>query len=167
MSNRRRWAGQLAFPRYGFVPGETPHPSRVAADAHALPEPCDDRTALAFGVDLFNHGYFWEAHEVWEGPWRRAEPDSDRWIFYKALIRLAAAALKQRVDSPAGVAAHAPWCARKFLELAGRHPIIEGLSPAELARFAQDLGDGRLSLVRQDGLAEPVLDRELTGPEET
>ena len=22
-----------------------------------------------YGIDLFNDGYYWEAHEVWEGLW--------------------------------------------------------------------------------------------------
>jgi predicted metal-dependent hydrolase len=51
----------------------------------------------AFGVDLYNHGYFWEAHEAWEGLWREAD-DPARRAFLQGLILCAAAALKARED---------------------------------------------------------------------
>ena len=45
--------------------------------------------ALARGVELFNEGEFWEAHEAWEGAWmpHRKDPGSD---FFKGLIQVAA-----------------------------------------------------------------------------
>jgi uncharacterized protein len=44
------------------------------------------------GVELFNSGRFWEAHEVWEEEWTpdRKGPDSS---FYKGLIQVAAGCL--------------------------------------------------------------------------
>jgi ribulose-phosphate 3-epimerase len=44
---------------------------------------------LARGVDLFNEGQYWEAHEAWEGAWmpHRHEPEGD---FYKGLVQVAA-----------------------------------------------------------------------------
>ena len=162
MTNRRRLATNLQFPSYAFVPGESPHPVRADAGAHGLPEPSDEPTAIRFGVDLFNHGYYWEAHEVWEGPWRQAPAGSDRKLFLQALIRLAAAALKLRLGSVAGVRAHAPWCAGVFADIALRHIAIDDLDPADLADFARDLGAGSLGLTSLDGTSEPVLDRELT-----
>lgn len=44
---------------------------------------------LQQGIDLFNAGEFWEAHEAWEGAWmpHRKEPGSD---FFKGLIQVAA-----------------------------------------------------------------------------
>jgi predicted metal-dependent hydrolase len=44
---------------------------------------------LRRGIELFNEGEFWEAHEAWEGAWmpHRAEPGSD---FFKGLIQVAA-----------------------------------------------------------------------------
>jgi ribulose-phosphate 3-epimerase len=48
-----------------------------------------DEDGLQRGIDLFNHGEFWEAHEAWESAWmpRRGEPGSD---FYKGLVQVAA-----------------------------------------------------------------------------
>jgi hypothetical protein len=161
MTERRRLLKNLAFPQYAFVPGRTPHPRRVPAEDHGLSEPADDRSAIRFGIDLFNHGYFWEAHEVWETPWRAAAQGSDVRLFRKALIRLAAAALKPRVGNPAGVRAHAVWCAQTFRDLACRHTAIDALAPAELADFAGALSDGRFALRPIAGSSEPGFDREI------
>jgi predicted metal-dependent hydrolase len=48
-----------------------------------------DEDGLARGVELFNRGQFWEAHEAWEGAWmpRRGTPDAD---FLKGLVQVAA-----------------------------------------------------------------------------
>jgi predicted metal-dependent hydrolase len=49
-------------------------------------------TGLEHGVDLFNTGRYWEAHEAWEADWMpdRKGPDSG---FYKGLIQVAAGCL--------------------------------------------------------------------------
>ena len=46
----------------------------------------------ARGIELFNSGRFWEAHEAWEHEWvpDRRGPDSG---FYKGLIQVAAGCL--------------------------------------------------------------------------
>ena len=47
---------------------------------------------LAEGVELFNIGKYWDAHEVWEREWMpdRKGPESG---FYKGLIQIAAGCL--------------------------------------------------------------------------
>ncbi len=47
---------------------------------------------LAEGIELFNQGEYWHAHEVWEREWTpdRKGPDSG---FYKGLIQVAAGCL--------------------------------------------------------------------------
>src|SRR5690349_23966686 len=60
--------------------------SREDADrAYATPR-------LLRGVDLFNRGEYWRAHEVWEEEWTpdRKGPDSG---FFKGLIQVAAGCL--------------------------------------------------------------------------
>jgi predicted metal-dependent hydrolase len=44
------------------------------------------------GIELFNTGLYWEAHEVWEEEWtpERRGPDSG---FYKGLIQVSAGCL--------------------------------------------------------------------------
>jgi len=47
---------------------------------------------LAEGIELFNSGRYWDAHEVWERDWMpdRKGPDSG---FYKGLIQVASGCL--------------------------------------------------------------------------
>ena len=47
---------------------------------------------LTEGVDLFNSGRYWEAHEVWEREWTPDRKGSDSG-FYKGLIQVAAGCL--------------------------------------------------------------------------
>ena len=48
--------------------------------------------SLERGIELFNRGEYWEAHEAWEETWMpdRKGPDSG---FYKGLIQVAAGCL--------------------------------------------------------------------------
>ncbi len=54
-----------------------------------------EKDGLASGIELFNRGDFWEAHEAWEGAWTpdRHGPESG---FYKGLIQVAAGCLHYR-----------------------------------------------------------------------
>lgn len=55
-----------------------------------------------YALDLFNEGFYWEAHEAWEGFWNalgRSTPDAR---FVQGLIHLAAACVKVRVRKTAG-----------------------------------------------------------------
>jgi hypothetical protein len=150
LHERHRYTPDPAFPETAYVPGETPHPGRHEADGSTWPpqgEPMTGRAlnlALCHGVDLFNHGYFWEAHEAWEEPWQVERRGSPHRLYLQGLIRLAAAALKHRIEQPAGVTAHAGWCQEVFERLSQQHPGIEnqggGPEPDGLAALA-----GRLS----------------------
>nr|WP_244447982.1 DUF309 domain-containing protein [Neorhizobium vignae] len=62
------------------------------------------------GQDLFNHGYYWEAHEAWEGLWQAAKRGSQLRAFLKGLILLSAAGVKIREGkrTPACVTLDAP-----------------------------------------------------------
>jgi predicted metal-dependent hydrolase len=53
------------------------------------PDRFRDEPGLARGIDLFNKGEFWEAHEAWEEAWmpHRHEPGSD---FFKGLVQVSA-----------------------------------------------------------------------------
>ena len=45
--------------------------------------------SLARGIELFNQGRYWEAHEAWEEAWMPDRHGPDRG-FYKGLIQVAA-----------------------------------------------------------------------------
>jgi hypothetical protein len=103
------------FPPYRFVPGHAPHPfaHREGYGYGQRPEPPPFRTAgqwkrnraYLHGVDLFNRGWWWEAHEVWESYWHvTAGHDAQQHDLFKALIQLAACALNRERGSDGGAA---------------------------------------------------------------
>lgn len=125
---RPRLVPDEALPPYAYVPGRSPHPTRHPR-GHSFgaepgrPEPPDPRRwqtcrAYLYGVDLFNHGYYWEAHEVWEGLWHVSARRGPAGSFFKALIHLAAAGVKVREGKPRGVERHARRAAEFFEEAA-------------------------------------------------
>ncbi len=93
-----------AFPAYRYVPGKTPHPTRDP-DGHSYnqhPPPltgfdpadwqhCEE---YLYGIDLFNHEYWWEAHEALEAVWVAAGRDTTHGQFIQGLIQIAVAHLK-------------------------------------------------------------------------
>jgi predicted metal-dependent hydrolase len=99
--------------------------SEPAPAAPLDPENWRDCEPYLYGIDLFNHGYYWEAHEAWEAVWHAAGRRGPTADFLKALIKLAAAAVKAREGSLAGAARHA----RRSRELvsavasSGRQPL--------------------------------------------
>ena len=93
------------FPSYRFVPGRTPHPRRnPLGHSYGQPElkPASFPAAqwqtsedYLYGIDLYNFAYWWESHEVFEGLWHAVGHDTEQGNFFRALIQLAAANLKQ------------------------------------------------------------------------
>ncbi|MBI1180666.1 MAG: DUF309 domain-containing protein [Alphaproteobacteria bacterium] len=129
------------LPARAYTPGLTPRPAEE--DRPATP-PCDpprwrDCHAYLRGIDLFNHGFYWEAHEAWEEVWNglgRKGPAAD---LMKALIALAAAGVKVRQRRPRGVASHAARAAALLDGLAGTGPRLMGLDLTPVARAAAAL----------------------------
>lgn len=105
------------FPPYSYVPGSgTPHPvsdprGHMHGVEHELPKPLDTNhwatnETYLYAVDLFNHGYYWEAHEAWESLWHAAGHKGVMADFLKGLIKLAAAGVKHSEGNAAGVERH-------------------------------------------------------------
>lgn len=116
------WPGAPAYcsqrprPAYPYRRG-LPHPTRDpqghsygAEEPH--PPPIDparwhESDDYLYAVDLYHEGYFWEAHEAWEGLWHAAGRDTTaQGCFIRGLIRLAAAQLKLQAGMPRGVCSH-------------------------------------------------------------
>ncbi len=109
-----RYAPGMPLPPYRHLPGVTPHPLRDPQGHHygQVPRPdgppLDDsnwQTCALYlaGLDLYNHGYWWEAHEWWEGLWRQPATTAEAQLFLQALIQMAVALVKKRQGSPRGV----------------------------------------------------------------
>jgi predicted metal-dependent hydrolase len=60
-----------------------------------------------WGLDLFNHGYYWEAHEAWEGLWQVVDRGGPSRMLFKGLILLSAAGVKIREGKHAAAVRHA------------------------------------------------------------
>lgn len=53
-----------------------------------------ENVAFQNGMRHFDAGYFWEAHEIWEGLWRKCSRREDK-VFLQVLILISAHRLKQ------------------------------------------------------------------------
>jgi predicted metal-dependent hydrolase len=91
-----------------------------------LVDPC-----LAHGVQLFNQGHFFEAHEAWEKAWKRS--DGDERTFYQGIIQAAAALLHVQRRNYAGAMSVYGKSRRNLDKLPARWVGIE------LAQFRADL----------------------------
>jgi predicted metal-dependent hydrolase len=54
------------------------------------------------GIQLFNEGHYWHAHEAWEDVWK-AEDDAQSRLFYKGIIQTAAALVHWQRGNPRGL----------------------------------------------------------------
>jgi predicted metal-dependent hydrolase len=142
-----------ALPPYSYVSGKFPHPLQDAAGhSFGTVEPKasidrekDWRTCVPYlwGIDLFNNGYYWEAHETWEAVWHATGRSGTMVDFCKALIKLAAAGVKAREGRANGVRRHAQR-AKQLLESVAAQVGREqqrfmGLSLASLTHCAEGL----------------------------
>ena len=148
-----RYVPDEPLPPYTYVPGQSPHPVSDPAGHHygAMPAqpsaPDPDRWQACrlylHGVDLFNHGYYWEAHEAWEGLWHACGRGGPTGAFLKGLIKLAAAGVKARAGRAEGVRSHARRAAELFRQVAAQAIPGQlrylGLSLDELIAFAAGL----------------------------
>lgn len=108
-----RYSPDRPFPHYAFLPGRNPHPTRdpeghsyhkeEARAAYFDAADWRENDDYLFGVDLYNHGYLWEAHEAWEGLWHRARKDAWQALFLQGLIQCSAGCLKILMKQPRGV----------------------------------------------------------------
>ena len=56
-----------------------------------------------YGCDLYNHAYWWEAHEAWEGLWQLTDKTGIQGRFLQGLIQASACHLKRFVRQAKGV----------------------------------------------------------------
>lgn len=161
---------QNEYPPYSYVPGGPwPHPkSNPAGHSYGKPEICVksiepakllESSEMRWAIELFNQGFYWESHEVWESLWHAAGRKGEVADYLKALIKLAAAGVKVREGLPAGVRSHASGSARLLNQLASSKSA--GLSQLsskiqKLADFAETLAQ-HPEVLDADNLSKPVL----------
>jgi hypothetical protein len=146
--SRPRWVPHKRLPPYAYLPGKNPHPVRdpTGHSHHVEPLPVATEASLGsdpflWGLDLFNHGYYWEAHEAWEGLWQVADRDGSLRMLLKGLILLSAAGVKIRERKNAAATRHAMRAAALFRQLLKvQDSAFEralGMRPETLAEHAE------------------------------
>jgi len=94
-----------------------------------------------YGLQLINHGFYWEAHEVLEEVWMRAVPNSrEKWLL-QCVIHLANGSLKLELaleQAAIRLALLADECRSRAF--AGEIEVLMGLSKDDLAKDCQMLG---------------------------
>ncbi len=174
-SNLHRYLPEIEFPPYSYVPGQAPHPVSDPA-GHSYEATTGDREserppaaltadnwqtspAYLFAVDLFNNGYYWEAHEEWEGAWHALGRTGTVADFLKGLIKLAAAGVKLLEGNAVGGARHASRAAELFQSVetatineAG--PFL-GQSVPDLIRIAERAAADANTLARSEPTRGP------------
>ena len=135
------------LPPYAYLPGRFPHPVRDPL-GHSYGSGHDAEinspsVEFLWGADLFNQGYYWEAHEAWELLWQQADAAAQERLFFKALILLAAAGVKLREGKPRPAARHygrAAACLRIVQERSrGRYDTRLTLTVADLLRHIDQI----------------------------
>lgn len=145
-----RWTRD-PFPAYRHRPGLTPHPRSdprghsyspggepPIATQEPVPEKWRSLHDYLLGVDLYNHGYWWEAHEAWERLWRASSGSVVAAEYFQGLIKASAAQLKLAVGEPEGARRHAAQ-AVDHLDRVASH---QGKSPfmgLDVAAFVESL----------------------------
>jgi hypothetical protein len=143
---RPRLAPDEPLPPYSFVPGRFPHPvsdpaghsfGSAAPPAPPLdPDRWAENRLYLYAIDLFNAGYYWEAHEAWESLWHGCGRVGRTADFLKGLIKFAAAGVKVREGRPEGVIGHARAAADLFRLTGAPGERYLGLPLDELIRSA-------------------------------
>jgi len=104
------------FPAYRFIPGRNPHPT-ADPRGHSYQAPGSPSESISlvlpaewarsidylYGCDLYNHAYWWEAHEAWEGLWQLTDKAGIQGRFLQGLIQASACHLKRFVGHARGV----------------------------------------------------------------
>ena len=168
-----RFVPDQPLPPYSYVTGLFPHPTRDPQGhsfGHVTPQPGPidpsnwaESRAYLVGCDLFNLGYYWEAHETWEGLWHACGRRGETADFLKGLIKLAAAGVKAREGRPQGIARHAARAAELFASVraAQSEGSYLGLDLDQLISIARRLATVPISPPRSTAVVEIVFDFEL------
>lgn len=175
MSEPMRYLPEFEFPPYSYVPGLFPHPHRHP-DGHRMagipsgPESADlnvwqNKQVYLAGIDLFNHGYYWEAHEQWETLWHLTSRHSAEADFFRGLIKFAAAGVKIREGKIRGAQRHAERAGELFKEILHNRKLSQlfGLRINELADFSKRINHQTAKNKLSDiSKSETIFDWQLT-----
>jgi predicted metal-dependent hydrolase len=96
-----------------------------------------------YAADLFDHRYYWEAHEQWEALWHFASPEGDTKAVLQSLIQIAAAMLQHHMGSAQGASALLGRATDRIkTTVAGEHCVFRGIDLEALIGESQACLDG-------------------------
>ncbi|MBL7686006.1 MAG: DUF309 domain-containing protein [Deltaproteobacteria bacterium] len=143
------------LPSYRYIPGKGPKDEsrKDLPQLHYLDFEAHEyrrSEAYLYGLDLFNHQYFYEAHEIWEELWHVVGHRSEVGLFLKSLIQLAAFYLKveMKEDRPASRLLERVQEAMSYFHALDASFMGMALSPLKmrLALLKEDLENQKLIL---------------------
>lgn len=98
---------EAQWPTHRYVPGQNKRHPEHAFDSIKAGLSTDmsvaelaESSAFRHGLLYLENGYYWEAHEVFEPVWLSLPEHSDEKLFVQALIQVANAYLKHRMQRP-------------------------------------------------------------------
>ena len=159
------------LPPYSYIPGHWPHPIRDPNGHSYQVEPTqadnldltqwDTCQHYREGIELFNQGYYWEAHEAWEGIWRLNGKHGAQAQFLQGLIKIAAAGIKIRQKHSKAACSLLTQSATHFQKVMGKHleKLAGGIHLKVLERWCRDFRD-EVSEIK----ADPALSVEVIFP---
>ena len=120
LNGSSRWLPEAPLPPYSYVPGVNEHPIS-SPNGHGVvfrettfislsDESWCECQPYLYGLDLFDAGFYWEAHETWEHAWIDVGRRGMTADFLKGLIKLCAAGVKFRERKSTGVERHLARC---------------------------------------------------------
>lgn len=128
----------VKWPAHPYVPGQSARHDEGFFDpitSKIVPGMTFEEMAVSDcwvqGWALFDAGYFWEAHELWEPLWMLMPLNSVEKHFVKAVIQLANARLKERMGRPKATLRLCKL-AREAIHQARAVPVILEVSVADV-----------------------------------
>lgn len=134
---KKRYRPEEPLPPYRYVQGGA-HPNPVSGDgghfqgrAFTAPDPLSEMAWMVnplwlYGVDLFNHRFFWEAHEVWEPLWRGLDKAEPPGMYIQGLMQVAGGVLKAHAKDLDGVLAFWGQADTRLAQIAKVAPALWG-----------------------------------------
>ena len=125
-----RYLPTRELPPYAFIPGKNPHPEKEGGhmfghemNCHALTEQSASQNQdYLYAFDLFNQGYYWESHVWWEELWHLAGRKGELADLLKALIKVAAAGVKFKLEHMTPTIGHIDRAVELLIPLQQKYP---------------------------------------------
>lgn len=135
------------LPAHKHIPGQNARHPEDAFDwirDQAAAE--SENAAWKYGLHLFHHGFYWEAHEVLEPVWMAAAPNSAEKAMAQAVIQLANAALKRNMGKPKAAVRLAGMVEALASEAARGGEVVLGVEVASISAAADSIRAGKPDL---------------------